>query len=116
VLENGVSMMEEGGGRFLQVSGLRYQVDPGQPVGSRILSVEILDAQGEYQPLDLKAIYSVATNDFLREGGDGFTVMSENAIDAYDYGRPLDQVLADYLKANNPVNIAVENRIIVKSQ
>jgi 5'-nucleotidase / UDP-sugar diphosphatase len=114
VLENGVSLMEEGGGRFLQVSGLRYQVDPTQPAGSRILSVDVLDAQGEYQPLDVNAVYTVATNDFLREGGDGFTVMAEKALDAYDYGRPLDEVLADYLKANNPVSTDIEGRITIK--
>jgi 5'-nucleotidase/UDP-sugar diphosphatase len=114
VLENGVSTIEEGGGRFLQVSGLRYQFDPLKPAGSRIVSVEVLDSQGEYQVLDPMAIYSVATNDFLREGGDGFTVMAENGIDAYDYGRPLDQVLADYIKAHDPVTIGVEGRIIKK--
>lgn len=114
VLENGVSQIEEGGGRFLQVSGLRYQVDLSKPAGSRIISVEVLDSQGEYQALDKTAIYTVATNDFLREGGDGFTVMAEKGIDAYDFGQPLDQVLADYLKANNPVTIGVEGRITYK--
>jgi len=114
VLENGVSAIEEGGGRFLQVSGLRYQFDPSKPAGSRIVSVEVLNSQGEYQALDPTAIYSVATNDFLREGGDGFTVMAENGIDAYDYGRPLDQVLADYIKAHDPVDIEVEGRITKK--
>lgn len=114
VLENGVSKMEEGGGRFLQVSGLRYQIDPSQPPGNRIVSVEVLDSQGEYQALDLSAIYSVASNDFLREGGDGFTVMAEKGLDAYDFGRPLDQVLADYITDHDPVDIEVEGRITFK--
>lgn len=114
VLENGVSKIEEGAGRFLQVSGLRYQFDLTQPVGSRIVSVDILDAQGEYVPLDPAAIYTVATNDFMRGGGDGFTVMAENAIDAYDFGRPLDEVLADYIKAHEPVDIELEGRISTK--
>ena len=75
------------------------------------MSVEVLDAKGVYQPLDPTAIYTVATNDFLRGGGDGFSVMAENAIDAYDYGRPLDQVLADYIQTHSPVVIGVEGRI-----
>jgi 5'-nucleotidase / UDP-sugar diphosphatase len=112
-LENGVSLIEEGAGRFLQVSGLRYTFDPSKPAGSRIISVEVLDSEGEYQPLDKTAIYTVATNDFMRGGGDGFTVLAENGIDAYDFGRPLDEVLADYMKANEPVNSAVEGRITV---
>ncbi len=113
-LENGVSQMQEGGGRFLQVSGLRYQVDPAKPAGSRILSVEVLDAQGKYQPLDPKATYTVATNDFMREGGDGFTMLAEKAFNANDYGQPLDQVLSDYIKTNSPINIKVEGRITIK--
>ena len=114
VLENGVSLMEEGGGRFLQVSGLRYTVDPSQPAGSRIVSVEILNDAGEYEALDPAAVYTVATNDFLREGGDGFTVMAENAIEAYDYGRPLDEVLADYIETNSPISKVVEGRITIQ--
>jgi 5'-nucleotidase/UDP-sugar diphosphatase len=114
VLENGASKIEEGGGRFLQVSGLRYQFDPSKPAGNRIVSVEVLDAQGKYQSLDPKAIYTIATNDFMRDGGDGFSVMSEKAIDAYDFGRPLDQVLVDYIKTNSPVSTEIEGRIIKK--
>ena len=113
-LENGVSAMETGGGRFPQVSGLRYTVDPTQVVGSRILSVEVLNAAGEYVPLDDAAYYTVATNDFMRGGGDGYTMMAENAIDAYDYGRPLDEVLAEYITQHSPVNPLVEGRVTVK--
>jgi 5'-nucleotidase len=113
-LENGASLMQEGGGRFLQVSGLRYQVEPAKPAGSRVSNVEVLDSQGKYQPLDLKAVYTVATNDFMREGGDGFTVLAEKAVNPYDYGRPLDQALVDYIKAHNPVDIKTEGRITVK--
>ena len=113
-LENGASQMQEGAGRFLQVSGLRYQIDPAKPAGSRILSVEVLDAQGKYQPLDPKAIYTVATNDFMRVGGDGFTMLAEKAFNTNDYGQPLDQVLSDYIKAHSPVDIKVEGRITIK--
>ena len=112
-LENGASQMETGAGRFLQVSGLRYTVDPSRAVGSRISKVEVLDAEGTYQPLNPTEIYTVATNDFMRSGGDGYTIMAEKGIDAYDFGRPLDQVLADYMKANEPVKIGIEDRITV---
>ena len=114
VLENGASKMEEGAGRFLQVSGLRYQIDPSKPAGKRIVSVEVQDAKGNYQALNPKTIYSVATNDFMREGGDGFSVMRKNGLNVYDFGRPLDQVLADYIKAHQPVDIKVEGRIVIK--
>ena len=113
-LENGVSQVENGAGRFPQVSGLRYTADLSLAAGSRITSVEVLDANGEYQPLDPKAIYSVATNDFMRGGGDGYTMLSENAINPYDYGRPLDEVLADYITAHDPIDTDVDGRITIK--
>lgn len=111
-LENGVSQVEEVAGRFPQVSGLRYTWDGSQPAGSRIVSVEVLNSEtGEYEPLDPAAVYSVATNDYMRTGGDGYSVLAENAIDPYDYGTPLDEIVATYITENNPVAPEVEGRI-----
>ena len=115
-LENGVSQVENGAGRFPQVSGLRYTFDPAAEAGSRIVSVEVLGEDGSYTPIDLEAIYSVASNDFMRRGGDGYTVFFENSQNAYDFGRPLDQVLADYIAANSPVNPQIEGRVITAGQ
>jgi 5'-nucleotidase len=111
-LENGVSQVEEGGGRFPQVAGLRYTWDASQPVGSRIISADVWnDEAGAWEPLDLEKIYYVATNDFMRRGGDGYSMFEEFAIDPYDYGAPLDAVVADYITANSPIAPAVEGRI-----
>ncbi len=111
-LENGVSQVEDGAGRFAQVSGLRYTWDGSQEPGNRIVSVDVWnDETGEYEPLDLEEVYYVATNDFMRAGGDGYSVFAENAMNPYDYGSPLDQVVADYITANSPVAPEVEGRI-----
>lgn len=114
-LENGVSRAEnpdnEGTGRFAQVSGLRYTWNPEQPVGSRIVSVEVKNADGSYSPIDPNATYNVAANNFMRTGGDDYTVFAENAIDPYDFGDPLDEAVADYIAANSPVAPEVEGRI-----
>ncbi len=116
VLENSVSRVDasEGTGRFLQVSGLRFQYDVSRPVGNRITQVEVLDSQGDYQLLDPQAIYTLAVNDFMLGGGDDYSVLVEKGIDAYAFGRPLDEVLADYIKANSPVDVNVERRINAK--
>ncbi len=120
-LENGVGRVEvdednnpltEGAsGRFLQVAGLRYVFDATQEPGSRIVSAEVMQ-DGAYVPIDAEASYSVASNDYMRGGGDGFAVLEENAINAYDQGRPLDQVVADYIAANSPLNVELEGRIL----
>jgi len=114
-LENGVSRAEnpenEGTGRFPQVSGLRFAWNPNQPAGSRVVSVEVQNPDGTYSPLDLTATYKVAANDFIRGGGDDYSVFAENAIDPYDYGPVLADAVAEYISAQSPVAPAVEGRI-----
>jgi 5'-nucleotidase/UDP-sugar diphosphatase len=111
-LENGVSQVEDGAGRFPQVSGLRFTWDGSQDPGSRILSVDVLNADtGEYEPLDLEATYSVAANDYMRRGGDGYSMLADNAINPYDFGSPLDVVVAQYITDHSPVAPEVEGRI-----
>jgi 5'-nucleotidase len=111
MLENGVSQVEDVAGRFLQVSGLRYSFDLTQAPGSRIVSVDVWQ-DGAYVPLDLEATYLLAANDFMRGGGDGYSVLADNAINPYDLGSPLDGVVADYIIANSPVAPEVEGRIV----
>ena len=50
-LENGASQLEEGGGRFAQVAGLKYSFDKSAPVNSRISAVEVMDG-GAWKPID----------------------------------------------------------------
>ncbi|MFO1352149.1 MAG: 5'-nucleotidase C-terminal domain-containing protein [Gammaproteobacteria bacterium] len=112
-LENGVSRYggDAGSGRFPQVSGMRLRFDPGAPAGARITSIDIASANGSFTALDPAALYTVATNNFMRTGGDGYGVFVEKAIDPYDYGRPLEEALIDYLIAHTPLNPALQGRI-----
>ena len=43
--------------------------------------------------------------------GDGYTQFAEQAIDPYDYGRPLEEALIDYMISHNPVALELEGRI-----
>jgi len=115
-LETGVSRVggKGGTGRFPQVSGIRYSFDPSLEPGSRIKSVEVMNAGGEYEVVDVAKNYSVATNNFMRTGGDGYTLFESNAVDPYDYGRPLEEALIDYMINNNPVVVEKDGRIVVK--
>ena len=108
--ENNNPVVDGASGRFMQVAGLRFTYDATQEVGSRVVSVDVMQ-DGEFVALDADAIYSVATNDFVRAGGDGYSVLAENAINPYDQGRPLDQVVADYIAANSPISAMLEGRI-----
>lgn len=112
-LERGVSEVEAVKGQFPQVGGLRFSYDPAKPAGSRVTSVEVLGADGTYSPIDVNATYKLASNDFMRKGGDGYTMFAERAIDPYDAGAVMADAVAEYIAANSPVSPEVEGRIMV---
>ncbi len=71
VLEHSVSRWPNHDGRFLQVSGLRATFNMKAPVGSRLLQVSV----GE-RKLEDNTWYSVVTDVFVANGGDGFKMFS----------------------------------------
>ncbi len=110
-LEGGVSEIEEVKGKFPQVAGLKYSFDKSvKPNEGRVKSVEVMEA-GAWKPIDEAKTYLVATNNFVRQGGDGYNLFASNATDAYDYGPGLEQVLADYLTKNRPYTPKIDGRI-----
>jgi 5'-nucleotidase/UDP-sugar diphosphatase len=111
-LESGVSQVEEGKGRFPQVAGLKYAFDPKKPAGQRILSVEVSDG-GKFGPIDPNKTYGVVANNYTRQGGDGYDVFKEKAINAYDYGPSLEDTVAGYIGKHSPYKPYLDGRITV---
>ena len=111
-LENGVSKVEEAAGRFPQPAGLRYSFDPALPAGARITGVEVI-AGGGWAPIDPDAIYGVVTNNYMRQGGDGYASFRDGAIDPYDYGPNLEEAVAAYLAANSPYTPALRGNVVI---
>jgi 5'-nucleotidase/UDP-sugar diphosphatase len=110
-LENGVSQVEDGSGAFPHVGGMRYTFDPTAELGGRIASVEVWDEVSEaFVDLDADATYTLATNNFLANGGDGYEVFAQ-ASDRYDSGWLLSDTLAEFLAEQGPVAPEVEGRI-----
>jgi 5'-nucleotidase/UDP-sugar diphosphatase len=110
-LEAGVSEIEEGKGKFPQVSGLKYSFDKSVAANAgRVKSVEVMDG-GAWKPIDEAKVYTVATNNYVRQGGDGYKLFASNATNAYDYGPSLEQVVADYLAKNRPFTPKLDGRI-----
>ncbi|WP_010139243.1 bifunctional metallophosphatase/5'-nucleotidase [Oceanicola sp. S124] len=107
-LENGVSQMEEGAGRFPQVAGVTFTVDPSAEAGSRISDVMVGGA-----PIDPEKVYGVVSNNYVRNGGDGYA-MFKDAMNAYDFGPDLADVTAEYIAANAPYTPYTDGRITVK--
>ena len=92
-LEFGYSLLPETNGAFSQ-SDLQVVYSSSNPAGERIVSVSLPDGT----PLDVDATYTVATNDFMAAGGDGYTMFGR----VVQEGRQLNEVFADYLASVYP--------------
>ncbi|HZG83339.1 5'-nucleotidase C-terminal domain-containing protein [Paenibacillus sp.] len=112
-LENGVSTVEEGAGRFPQVAGLTFSYNLAKPAGERVSNVKVALEDGSYAPIDLDATYTVATNAYMADGGDNYAVFKK----AKDEGRQTDLFVVDYdafasyLATLESASPAVEGRI-----
>ena len=96
-LENGVSQVEEGAGRFPQVAGLKFTWKASNEPGNRVLDVQVAEGDG-FVPIDPAKTYGVVTNNFMRKGGDGYRMFAD-AANAYDFGPGLELVVADFMAA-----------------
>ena len=89
--------LQPGRGSFPQVAGARMAFDPSRPAGDRITSLEVRGADGGWAAVEPERRYLVATNNFLRGGGDGYTVMRDRAVDPYDAGPGVADIVAGAL-------------------
>jgi 2',3'-cyclic-nucleotide 2'-phosphodiesterase (5'-nucleotidase family) len=128
VLERSVSALPEAKGWFLQVSGLRYTAKINKmpqklnigadgratavaQAGRRVLGIEVLNSNGKYYPLDPDKIYSVATNDFIAQGGDGY-IMLKAIQERQDSSIPLKDVVTEGLRKRKEIELATFHRIV----
>ncbi|MFD2369898.1 bifunctional metallophosphatase/5'-nucleotidase [Brevibacillus sp. GCM10020057] len=103
-LENGVSQVETGAGRFPQISGMSFTYNPTKPAGERVIEVKVGG-----QPLDPEKTYKVATIDFLASGGDGYESLKKPF---FNTGLSMYSVVEEALIKRQVVNPKVEGRIV----
>lgn len=89
---------------ILQISGMKVIFDFSRPEGKRVVSITIKDKK-----LDPEATYSVATIDFLAQGGDGYDTF-KNGKDIRNI-MPLRDLIIHYFKEHSPVSGKIEGRI-----
>lgn len=107
-VENGVSGVPDAG-RFPQVSGMTYAFDPSAPAGSRVYDITVGGA-----PLDPARMYTVATNNFMADGGDGYEMFkaAERLVTA-QAGPLLTDVLAEAVQRDRVIAPRTDGRIRV---
>ena len=106
-LEHGVSEYPATEGLFPQVSGIKFTFDGDAEAGNRVQQVWV---GGE--ELDPDQMYTVATNDFMKAGGDGYSMFTNAPIVKEAGG--LEEVLMEYIEANSPVAPDTEGRIVAE--
>ena len=110
-LESSVSSYEKLPGRFMQVSGLNVVYNLAKPSGHRVIEISV-----NGHPLQLDKTYTLATNDYVAKGGDGYTMFKDaKRLIAPKDTVPLDQVVAQYIvDQHGEVAPKVEGRIILR--
>ncbi len=112
-LENGVSQIEDGAGRFPQVAGITFTFDASAEPGARISDVMVAEKDGS-APLEADKIYGVVTNNYVRNGGDGYKVLGAEGMNAYDFGPDLADVTAEFLARSGAYTPYLDGRIAAK--
>ncbi|TBL70875.1 bifunctional metallophosphatase/5'-nucleotidase [Paenibacillus thalictri] len=108
-LENGVSQVESGAGRFPQISGIQFSWNPAKPAGSRVVQVSVGG-----KPLDPDKTYRIVTNDFMAAGGDGYEMFTDKQ--AYNTGITLYELVEEAMIKQKTVAPQVDGRITEVNQ
>ncbi|POR46778.1 bifunctional metallophosphatase/5'-nucleotidase [Bosea psychrotolerans] len=109
-IENGLAPAPQGSGRFPQVSGLSFEADIKRPVGQRVVSISV-----EGKPIDEAANYTVASNNFMLAGGDGYSSLARGrTLIGLTDGKLMANEVMVYLRRLGTIDAKVEGRATLK--
>ena len=89
----------------LQTTNLTYTFDPTKEVGHRVLDVQVAG-----KPVDLKATYTIATSNFIADGGDDFTMLKAGS-NIFNTGVSVTDLLQQYIQAHSPITPPALGRV-----
>jgi 2',3'-cyclic-nucleotide 2'-phosphodiesterase (5'-nucleotidase family) len=96
------------GVRLVAVSGIRVRYDLAKPAGNRLVSVTLADGS----PIEDTKLYSVAANDYMVAGGDGFAALA-SGTDIADTHILIRDVLTAYVKNRRVLSPSLDGRVVV---
>lgn len=105
-LEYATSSYPSSSGKFPHVSGISFDINMNLPAGSRVTNVMVNGVA-----IDVNAVYTVATNDFLAAGGDGYSLFAAADITGEFMG--LHEALEAVFEVGVDVVIPTDTRIQV---
>jgi 2',3'-cyclic-nucleotide 2'-phosphodiesterase (5'-nucleotidase family) len=108
-LEQGLSDAQNLTGAFPQVSGITLKADLSRPPGDRIVAMTVAG-----KPLDEAAAYTLATTDYLANGGDGYIALKgAGTLIAAEDGPLLATVVIDALSAMKTIDVRTDSRLVI---
>lgn len=85
-----------------------------------VISTEgkLLTANYNSTPIDFSKEYILCTNDFLFNGGDGYTMLGENVLETYTVSIPIRNMIMEHIqklwKTDVPLNPKADERITIQ--
>lgn len=112
IIEHGLAELPEAEGQFLQISGLKFEADISQPAGQRLISIQTTEGEAILHEKQ----YTIATTEYIADGGDGFTVLGE--LPVLDYYEKQNDAVLDYLSEADMAQYAAgkAERIVITNQ
>ena len=109
-LEHGYSKVPEANGGFLHISGMKATIDTSKPAGERVSDITVGGAA-----LDMNKTYTVATNDFMGRGGDGYRMLRAGKvlIDASSAKLMANDVMS-MVRELGTVKTGIDGRLTIK--
>ncbi|WP_054871573.1 5'-nucleotidase C-terminal domain-containing protein [Caloranaerobacter sp. TR13] len=101
ILEQSVTLYKG----MLQISGMKFTYDSTKPEGERVIDIYLEDGT----PIEMDKTYTVATNDFLAGGQDGFVTLKE--VKWTNTFILLRDALIENVRNNTIISPKVEGRI-----
>ncbi len=102
-MEHGLRLYPEASGSFPQIAGGKVVFDPAKEAGSRVVSMEIGG-----KPVEDETVYTLATNDFIAAGGDGYALNECKKL--LELGT-LDEIFIEYIKTLGVVDTQIDGRM-----
>jgi 2',3'-cyclic-nucleotide 2'-phosphodiesterase/3'-nucleotidase/5'-nucleotidase len=92
----------------MQISGLKYTWTNNLPIGQKVLDIYLPDGS----KIDPKGVYSVTVNNFMADGGDGFTILKQGT-NRVTWSSDLE-AFVNYVKSfSQPISAGIEGRILM---
>ncbi len=106
-IEHGVSSYPDPAGHFAHLGGVKVEFNPEKEVGNRVVS--ILNEDGT--DFDLNKTYVLATNEFVSNGGDGYSMFADKVVKEY-FSIQSDMVI-DYIQGGGVLPAETAGRLVV---